>query len=388
MNANAACNQRGSFPTRRHGCVITILALTLTLLTALVPGSTRVAAAANEVGPERIYFPQTGHYLAYGFLAYWHTNGGITTFGYPITEELQDPASGLTIQYFERAVFEYHPGAAPGWSVQLQRLGATQTASRANEPPFQPIVAANNANTTYYPQTGHTLAFGFRAFWQSHGGLPIFGYPISQEFTEQGLTVQYFERARFEYHPGNPPQYQILLGLLGSNAAQHAGVNQASVPKSATVPVYNPGLWYVPAPAPSGPEGVTTPPPGAPTGQAKWIEVDLSSQYLRAWEHNQLVFGTYVSTGVPAHPTPTGTFQIYAKLRYDDMSGGTPGVDYYNLPNVPYVMYFYQAYALHGTYWHHNFGHVMSHGCVNLPTDAAGWVYNWAPIGTVVWIHY
>ena len=88
------------------------------------------------------------------------------------------------------------------------------------------------------------------------------------------------------------------------------------------------------------------------------------------------------------HPTPTSRFQIYAKLRYDDMTGGTAGTsDYYYLPDVPYVMYFYQDYAIHGTYWHHNFGQVMSHGCVNLPTDAAGLVYNWADYGTVVWIH-
>jgi lipoprotein-anchoring transpeptidase ErfK/SrfK len=133
---------------------------------------------------------------------------------------------------------------------------------------------------------------------------------------------------------------------------------------------------------------VRTPPAGAPTDQAKWIEVDLSEQYLWAWEHDQVVFGTSVSTGTAAHPTPTGRFQIYVKLRYDDMTGGTAGTnDYYYLPDVPYVMYFYEAYAIHGTYWHHNFGQVMSHGCVNLPTDAAGWVYNWAPYGTIVWIH-
>ena len=86
-----------------------------------------------------------------------------------------------------------------------------------------------------------------------------------------------------------------------------------------------------------------------------------------------------VSTGVAAHPTVVGTFKIYAKYLADDMSGGY-GAEYYYLPAVPYTMYFYGGYAIHGTYWHHNFGTPMWHGCVNLPTDAAKWMYNWAPM--------
>ena len=76
-------------------------------------------------------------------------------------------------------------------------------------------------------------------------------------------------------------------------------------------------------------------------------------------------------------------FHVYEKLPSDLMTG--PG---YYLPNVPYVMYFTsEGYAIRGTYWHHNFGRPMSHGCVNLPTPAAQWMYNSAPMGTTVWIH-
>jgi lipoprotein-anchoring transpeptidase ErfK/SrfK len=82
-----------------------------------------------------------------------------------------------------------------------------------------------------------------------------------------------------------------------------------------------------------------------------------------------------------------GTFHIYAKLRLQEMIGGV-GIEHYDLPNVPYVMYFYGGDAIHGTYWHHNFGHPMSHGCVNAPTYAAAWLYNWASIGTMVRVHY
>ncbi|HET9172097.1 MAG TPA: L,D-transpeptidase [Actinospica sp.] len=367
-------------PGRR--ALAAVVAVVLLALLALSTGS--AAAAPNDVGPDRVYFPQTGHYLAYGFLDYWHHHGDVAIFGYPISEELTE--NGMTVQYFERAVFEYHPNAPAGWKVQLQRLGAEQTAGRVNETAFKPIVAADDASTTFYPQTGHTLAFGFRAYWQDHGGLAVFGYPISQEFTENGLTVQYFERARFEYHPNNPPGWQVLLGRLGATAARQADVNTARLAQTSSVAAYDPGLWTTPAP-PSPPAPSVSVPAGAPTSLAKWVEVNLSTQYLRAWEYSTPVFGTYVSTGIPGLETPTGTFHIYEKLRYDDMAGGS-GASAYYLPDVPYVMYFYEAYALHGTYWHHNFGTPMSHGCVNLPTDAAGWVYDWAPLGTTVWIHY
>jgi|SRR5271157_816666 len=115
----------------------------------------------------------------------------------------------------------------------------------------------------------------------------------------------------------------------------------------------------------------------------RWVDVDLSSQTAYAYQGNQVVRSFLVSTGVAAHPTVTGEFHIYVKYRYANMKG--PG---YNLPNVPYVMYFYQGYGLHGTYWHHNFGHPMSHGCVNLSTPDAAWLFNWASVGTLVNIHY
>lgn len=114
----------------------------------------------------------------------------------------------------------------------------------------------------------------------------------------------------------------------------------------------------------------------------RWIDVDLSEQRLYAYEGETLVKTFLVSTGTWQYPTVTGTFKIYVKLRYTDMSGP----DYY-LPDVPYVMYFYKGYGLHGTYWHNNFGVPMSHGCVNLSIPDAAWLYNWASVGTVVRVH-
>jgi LysM repeat protein len=151
--------------------------------------------------------------------------------------------------------------------------------------------------------------------------------------------------------------------------------------------IANPSLIYVGqvlripdggSSAPSSP----SPAPSAPTS-GRWIDIDLSKQRLTAYEGSTPVRSTLVSTGLPRTPTPTGQYRIYVKYVADDMAG--PG---YYLPDVPYTMYFYKGYSIHGTYWHSNFGHPMSHGCVNLPTPEAQWLFNWASVGTLVNIHY
>jgi lipoprotein-anchoring transpeptidase ErfK/SrfK len=115
----------------------------------------------------------------------------------------------------------------------------------------------------------------------------------------------------------------------------------------------------------------------------RWIDVDLTNQMVYAYEGDVIVNSFLVSTGTWMTPTVTGEYKIYVKYRSASMSG--PG---YYLPDVPYIMYFYKGYGLHGTYWHSNFGTPMSHGCVNLRTDEAGWLFNWASVGTLVNVHY
>jgi lipoprotein-anchoring transpeptidase ErfK/SrfK len=130
------------------------------------------------------------------------------------------------------------------------------------------------------------------------------------------------------------------------------------------------------APAPSA--------PGYASGNGeRWIDVDLTNQSLYAYEGDTVVNSFIVSTGTWLTPTVTGQYKVYVKIRSGSMSG--PG---YYLPDVPYIMYFYKSYGLHGTYWHNNFGTPMSHGCVNLRTDEAAWLFNWASVGTVVNVHY
>ncbi|MFN8379264.1 MAG: L,D-transpeptidase family protein [Anaerolineae bacterium] len=133
----------------------------------------------------------------------------------------------------------------------------------------------------------------------------------------------------------------------------------------------------IPAPGEYEPTAAEAPP--APLATGRSLLVSLSNQRLYAYENGVLVHSHLVSTGLPDTPTVLGDYNVYVKYQATDMSG--PG---YYLPGVPWTMYFYQGYAIHGTYWHANFGRPMSHGCVNLPPDEARWFYDFASVGTLV----
>lgn len=114
------------------------------------------------------------------------------------------------------------------------------------------------------------------------------------------------------------------------------------------------------------------------SGTEKWIEVSLDDQKLRAWEGDKVVMEFPISSGLWA-PTPKGDFSIWYKTRFQRMKGGSKAMGtFYDLPNVPNNMFFYQGYAIHGAYWHNNFGKPMSHGCVNSPLASAAQIFEWA----------
>lgn len=163
--------------------------------------------------------------------------------------------------------------------------------------------------------------------------------------------------------PTNPPAATETPGVLAMDLV-------ADTPTSAYVP---PTAAPPAAPAPSN----------ETRGGVRWIDVDLTNQMVYAYEGDTIVNSFVVSTGTAYTPTVTGKFKIWIKLKSTDMSG--PG---YYLPDVPYTMYFYKGYGLHGTYWHSNFGTPMSHGCVNLSIPDAEWLFYWASEGTVVNVHY
>lgn len=183
---------------------------------ALMPASAFAAAApqnsatpaTQQVGAAAIrYFPETGHTLGGNFREFFETHGGLDTYGFPRTEPVME--NGFLVQYFQRARMEWHPEIS---QVQLSLLGSTLTQGRT----FATVTAtANTPELKYFPETSHTVHHAFLSFFNSRGGLDQFGYPISEESVEDGFRVQYFQRARMEWHPELPQAYSVSLALLG-----------------------------------------------------------------------------------------------------------------------------------------------------------------------------
>ena len=116
--------------------------------------------------------------------------------------------------------------------------------------------------------------------------------------------------------------------------------------------------------------------------QERWIEIDLTEQRLVAWEGSQPVYAIVISTGKESTPTLPGAFAIQSKHEVARMQGAD-----YDVPDVPFTMYYYGGYAIHGAYWHNNFGPPVSHGCTNVAVNHAEWLFNWADVGTPVVVH-
>ena len=179
----------------------------------------RVSAATY---PDNRFFPETGHNLHGAFRRYWDQNGAIAILGYPITEEyLATSTDGKTYvqQYFQRARMEYHPENAPPYDVLLGLMGVSSTAGRSFP---DASVAQSSELLTFFPETKQSIRL-FRDWWSRSGGLPVFGFPISEEMQEKNptdgktYTVQYFERNRLELHPENKGKDgEVMLGLLGA----------------------------------------------------------------------------------------------------------------------------------------------------------------------------
>lgn len=178
-----------------------------------------------EWGPDRgnqgTFFPETGHRIAAPFLSYWHANGGLKQFGYPISAQIRetDPATNKVrlVQYFERNRFEYYPELAnTPFEIQIGRLGDDLLRQEGIDWTKLPKQADAPPECLFFEQTGHRLCAPFKAYWETNGGLALYGMPLSEAFEENGRLVQYFERNRFEYFPdqiGTP--FEIQLGLLG-----------------------------------------------------------------------------------------------------------------------------------------------------------------------------
>ncbi|HLT19539.1 MAG TPA: polysaccharide deacetylase family protein [Thermomicrobiales bacterium] len=210
---------------------------------AAAPGEAgRSLASANDCWADpsgAVYVPETGHHIYEPFLSTWRQYD-LALVGYPLSEPLE--RDGMTVQYFERARFEHHPEhAGTPYEVLLALLGHRAAAGHPNQDAFatRPPDAPPEPAARYYPETGHYLAAPFQEYWDANGGLPLFGYPLSEAFEEEGRLVQYFERARFEHHPEHAgTRYEIELGHLGRVAAEEDGIEQGAVEREEGVPDY------------------------------------------------------------------------------------------------------------------------------------------------------
>ena len=195
---------------------------------AVQVASTGLPTDRATAGPEGRYFAETGHNLKSPFLDFFDTWGGVDVLGYPRTEEMF--VDTRRVQYFQRVRLEYHPDqAGTAQAVQVSLLGDALTADRRPFPTATPVEGA--ADLRYFPEVRHTVKGPFLRAFESRGGLTVLGYPISEELQEsngdgsgQTYTMQYFQRARLEYHPeaaGTPNEVQ--LGLLGDQALRDRG---------------------------------------------------------------------------------------------------------------------------------------------------------------------
>jgi LPXTG-site transpeptidase (sortase) family protein len=208
--------------------MLTVIAV---LVAALV---SPVRSAPNRASGAPRWFAETGHTLAYSFGLFWDSHGDLPVFGYPITEVFIE--SGQAVQYFERARLEWHGELG---LVQVGHLGRWALQQHTDNPALAPVARPQASDRDYFAETGHTLGGDFRQFWRSRGGLPLFGLPLSEEFPEVNAQdgavylVQYFERARFEWHPELPAGARVQLGHLGRRYLEATN----AAPPSALAPV-------------------------------------------------------------------------------------------------------------------------------------------------------
>jgi hypothetical protein len=203
----------GAVPVKRY---INFTGLFAALLLTAYLGLTgfQLPAAARQDAQPPQYFPQTGHSVRDPFVGYFLQNGGTASYGFPITDDFVDPDTHLLVQYFEKARLEWHPGNDDPYKVQLGLLGS-ELGKQAGPISIDKIPAPNDPNCQYFGETGHSLCFVFLEYWLHNGGLDRFGYPITEFTSENGLTVQYFQRARMEWHPEAQAGSHIQLAPLG-----------------------------------------------------------------------------------------------------------------------------------------------------------------------------
>lgn len=153
-------------------------------------------------------------------------------------------------------------------------------------------------------------------------------------------------------------------------------------------PVSDGAATWLPVRFPEGSGWIETDTTQLLARDSRWIEVDLPTQTLIAWEDANRVATTRISSGKRGFPTPYGNFPIFEKIPVRRLRASVRGEEW-DMPAVPWIMVFrHSGFYIHAAYWHEDFGRPVSHGCVTVPVDFAEWLYVWTPLGARIWIHH
>ena len=287
-----------------------LAASTATLASPVLPALTRTAGAESALPPELVlagapadyvgysfiprYFKETGHNVDGAFLQYFRSTGGVDVHGYPLTEEYWEPdgpagGAGRIVQYFQRARLEYPavpakatatvaaergdatglPDESEGETGEDEGATAPDDIEAAEVPVALPTVQISRSalgealmdwqpavppkpGVRYFRETGHNVGNAFLVFFEAMGGADVLGLPLSEEVSEDGVTVQWFQKARLEWRPNNPPGQRVQLGLIGQ---EHLKLAAEYVPRAAIqlAPAKPPLRDWILPPVPPGP---------------------------------------------------------------------------------------------------------------------------------------
>jgi hypothetical protein len=351
------------------------------------------------------YVPESGHSVTGYMLDYWRANGAASVYGNPISQPF-GASNQLYSQAFERGIFQYSPvwlysddaavrlmpivkNDVDAQRSELRSDGRRQPADRRtsmmpasmNTVRAQQVAAEGGRISSF---TGYSISGAFGAWYERHEGWFYMGSPVSEPMRIRGVEGQMFENGILLIQDG-----VVQVAPLPRENPGKYGINTTPI-EQGNRPVYSEAMFYTSV----NPYGVD---PTAFSGQ-KHIVVDVTEQTLRAYKGDVLVLETLVSTGKEPNETEIGFFHVRIKYESQTMQGFADGTgevislgaegdegEHWMVEDVPHIMYFnYEAEAIHGAYWHDNFGNRQSHGCVNLRLDVAEFLWEFSPLGTPV----
>lgn len=345
-----------------------VVAMLVVGATIVSPGTGKIETADAldafpDVNPYRdVYFPSTSQTTRGPFLAYWMNNRQI---GDPVGPPVW--INGVWTQWFEFAKLELtgttmDSGSPVGVSrTHIGRIFAHSVGYSASMDAFSPKA---HGEGWYFPETGHAIHQGFLTEYQRWGVPQRLGFPISDEFSIGSTVYQFFEFGALSWSPETDVQH-VPVGTLDAGLQGRLGSPQeqgsALILESATP--YDMIDLLV---------------------GDRWIDVDLDQRVLTAYVGNYAVMSSKVDIGHQNSPTVRGTFNIWLMNRVQTLRGQTWDGTPYNVPDVPYVMYFFQDYAIHPSASRTSYGAATSPGCVIPPLEVAEFLWEFADYGTVV----